>query len=565
MAATAGPAAEAPSPLSRRRLATAAAIAVLSMGWLRAADVVRRTKTVDDVPDLAIDLLHRMNWTQRVVDHLESRRSPSSRINGTAKHPLVLVPGIISCGLELWKPGECFGRGLFRQRLWGGLGMARAILRNVSCWLDHMSLDAETGLDKADHEVRAAEGYAGADYFAPGYWLWSKLLVEAAAVGYDRNLMHLACFDWRLSYANLERRDQYFTRLKSEIEILVKRDGVKAVLLGHSMGASVCMFFLSWVELNEPGWTEKHIHTFVSLGGSLLGAVAPLGAVLSGEMQATAQLGHVNELLDRYAPHLTRSEQRDVYRSLGGLGSLLPKGGDAVWGEDLVRLMFDENQRGESTPLGMDAIAPDLRRALGRHTGGYDLGASWPQARGPAGYPLLQATENPLVAALPRAPSLSVFCIYGVGIETERRYRYTRDGAPDDLSDLGVIDFRDDGGVDTGDGDGTVPLESLGVPCALWRDARFKPFNPAGATTIIREHRDDPDRFAPRGGPATSKHVEILGNFHVIFEILKIATGDDADVLEDNVVSEIKNVSAAISERLLAKLGPPPGRGLWRG
>ena len=77
--------------------------------------------------------------------------------------------------------------------------MARAILRNVSCWLDHMSLDAETGLDKAGHEVRAAEGYAGADYFAPGYWLWSKLLVEAAAVGYDRNLMHLACFDWRLS------------------------------------------------------------------------------------------------------------------------------------------------------------------------------------------------------------------------------------------------------------------------------------------------------------------------------------------------------------------------------
>lgn len=37
----------------------------------------------------------------------------------TAHHPVVLVPGIITGGLELWEGKPCFD-GLFRRRLWGG-------------------------------------------------------------------------------------------------------------------------------------------------------------------------------------------------------------------------------------------------------------------------------------------------------------------------------------------------------------------------------------------------------------------------------------------------------------
>lgn len=37
----------------------------------------------------------------------------------TAKHPVVFVPGIVTCGLELWEGHQC-AEGLFRKRLWGG-------------------------------------------------------------------------------------------------------------------------------------------------------------------------------------------------------------------------------------------------------------------------------------------------------------------------------------------------------------------------------------------------------------------------------------------------------------
>lgn len=37
----------------------------------------------------------------------------------TALHPVVLVPGIVTGGLELWEGRPC-SEGLFRKRLWGG-------------------------------------------------------------------------------------------------------------------------------------------------------------------------------------------------------------------------------------------------------------------------------------------------------------------------------------------------------------------------------------------------------------------------------------------------------------
>ena len=72
---------------------------------------------------------------------------------------------------------------------------------------------------------------------------------------------------------------------------------------------------------------------------------------------------------------------------------------------------------------------------------------------------------------------------------------------------------------------------------------------------VLREHGDEPERFNPRGGPKTARHVEILGNSEVITTILKIATGDDRSVREDRVVSDIQEVSAQIARRLGARLG----------
>ena len=48
--------------------------------------------------------------------------SPGTRLRReglTALHPVVLVPGIVTGGLELWEGRPC-SEGLFRKRLWGG-------------------------------------------------------------------------------------------------------------------------------------------------------------------------------------------------------------------------------------------------------------------------------------------------------------------------------------------------------------------------------------------------------------------------------------------------------------
>lgn len=37
----------------------------------------------------------------------------------TANHPVVLIPGSVSGGLELWEGNEC-AHSLFRKRIWGG-------------------------------------------------------------------------------------------------------------------------------------------------------------------------------------------------------------------------------------------------------------------------------------------------------------------------------------------------------------------------------------------------------------------------------------------------------------
>ena len=152
----------------------------------------------------------------------------------------------------------------------------------------------------------------------------------------------------------------------------------------------------------------------------------------------------------------------------------------------------------------------DLQAKLAEHSFGAD-----PEGR------LLHAHDleprhwaNPLEARLPNAPSLRIYSLYGIGKNTERAYFYTPTRGEEE-SDVPVpvtarttpqeeetlkyaeamkpkvlIDktvHREPGaagttvksGVLTTDGDGTVPLISLGYMCVKgWKEKRF---NPAGA------------------------------------------------------------------------------------
>lgn len=125
-----------------------------------------------------------------------------------------------------------------------------------------------------------------------------------AAIGYDTNAMEMASYDWRLSYMNLEIRDAYFTRLKRTIETFKKTTGQKSVLASHSMGGTVVMYFLKWVEAmpeddidgmgfgggGGPGWVEEYVSDWVNIAGTLLGVSKSMTAFLSGEMKDTVEI-----------------------------------------------------------------------------------------------------------------------------------------------------------------------------------------------------------------------------------------------------------------------------------
>lgn len=67
-----------------------------------------------------------------------------------------------------------------------------------------MALDPETGLDPEGAKVRSAQGLDAASYFVTGYWIWSKIIENLAAIDYDHN----DCESSKHVYAGFESRLQ---------------------------------------------------------------------------------------------------------------------------------------------------------------------------------------------------------------------------------------------------------------------------------------------------------------------------------------------------------------------
>jgi len=146
-----------------------------------------------------------------------------------------------------------------------------------------------------------------------------------------------------------------------------------------------------------------------------------------------------------------------------------------------------------------------------------------------------KAWHDPSQTPLPHAPNMKIYCLYGVGKPTERAYYYklnhaeSKDGGapssnnasndthaqqqhmlniPPFILDSDVSqanpDFHVETGVKYSDGDGSVPLLSLGYLCA---DAWTRPssgLNPSRASVYTREYAhkaeftvEDPMRSGP--------------------------------------------------------------------
>ncbi|KAL2796934.1 Lecithin:cholesterol acyltransferase-domain-containing protein [Aspergillus keveii] len=487
-----------------------------------------------------------------------------------AKHPIVMIPGVISTGLESWGTGPS-SRMYFRRRLWGSWSMMRALVLDKAEWKNHIMLDKDTGLDPPGIKLRAAQGFDATDFFITGYWIWNKILENLATIGYDPTNAFTAAYDWRLSYLNLETRDQYFSRLKSYIETAVLVRGEKVTLASHSMGSQVVLFFFKWVENpayggGGPDWVNRHIASWINISGCMLGAVKGLTAVLSGEMRDTAQLNAFAVYgLEKF---LSREERAEIFRAMPGISSMLPKGGEEVWGNST---WAPDDQPGQQTTFGnllnfresnssltqKNLTVPESLQYLLNQSepwyrdfilNSYSHGVAHTTAEVEANENDPRTWLNPLEARLPRAPDMKLYCFYGVGKPTERSYFYQEERDP--LVKLNVsIDTTvssDDGtdrGVIMGEGDGTVNLLSTGYMCA--KGWHIKRYNPSGIKIKVFEMPHEPDRFSPRGGPNTGDHVDILGRSSLNELILRVA-GGRGDEIEDTFVSKIKEYAERV-------------------
>ncbi|EJP69287.1 hypothetical protein NHJ13051_009166 [Beauveria bassiana] len=480
-----------------------------------------------------------------------------------ADHPIVMIPGVISTGLESWGTANV-SRSYFRKRLWGSWTMMRALVMDKENWKRHVMLDKNTGLDPPLMKLRAAQGFDATDFFITGYWIWNKIFENLATIGYDPTNSYTAAYDWRLSYPDLEVRDRYFSRLKSHIEGALATDGRKVVLASHSMGSQVMFYFFNWVESEHGGhggsdWVEKHVDSWINISGCMLGAVKDLTAVLSGEMRDTAQLNAFAIYgLEKF---LSKAERAEIFRAMPGISSMLPIGGEAVWGgrdwapDDLpgqntsygsfLNFRVDSNSTSLMTNMTVDESIDYLMRVTEnwyaeKISKSYSRGIAHTTAEVEKNQKDPKMWHNPLASRLPNAPSLKIFCFYGVGKPTERGYYYRVPDISETVLNITIdTDFTGgsvDHGVVMGEGDGTVNLLSTGYMCN--RGWHMKRYNPAGSRITVVEMPHEPERFNPRGGPKTADHVDILGRQNLNELILRISAGK-GDTISDYIVSDI--------------------------
>lgn len=567
-----------------------------------------------------------------------------------AKHPVVFVPGIVTGGLELWEGRKC-AEGLFRKRLWGGT--FGEVYKRPLCWVEHMSLDNETGLDPCGIRVRPVSGLVAADYFAPGYFVWAVLIANLARLGYEEKTMYMAAYDWRLSFQNTEVRDQTLSRIKSNIELMVNTNGgKKAVVIPHSMGVLYFLHFMKWVEApapmgggGGPDWCAKHIKAVVNIGGPFLGVPKAIAGLFSAEAKDIAVARAIAPgFLDNDIFQIqTLQHMMRMSRSWDSTMSMIPRGGDTIWGgldwspeegyscgkkrerendtqiadkagaesavsearganygrlisfgkdvaeapsSDIERIDFRDAVKGNNAAnttcrdvwteyhdmgfAGIKAVAEYKTYTAGSVVDLLHFVAPKLMERGAAHfsygiadnlddpkYKHFKYWSNPLETKLPNAPDMEIFSLYGVGIPTERAYVYKLSHAAECYIPFQIDASVDDedtclkDGVYTVDGDETVPVLSAGFMCAKgWRGKTR--FNPYGIRTYIREYNHSPPANLLEGrGTLSGAHVDVLGNFALIEDVIRIATGASGEELGgDQVYSDIFNWSKKIDLQL---------------
>lgn len=177
----------------------------------------------------------------------------------------------------------------------------------------------------------------------------------------------------------------------------------------------------------------------------MLGALKDLPAVLSGEMRDTAQLNAFAVYgLEKF---LSRSERAEIFRAMPGISSMLPIGGNLIWGDNdgapddqpdqpvtYGKFLNFKEINNTNTPGNM-TVAEALPFLYKNTPDWYVDATQQSYSHGVAhsrkvveDNQLIPAKwMNPLETRLPLAPNLKIYCFYGIGKPTERAYFYRED------------------------------------------------------------------------------------------------------------------------------------------
>ncbi|ESL06493.1 phospholipid:diacylglycerol acyltransferase [Trypanosoma rangeli SC58] len=453
------------------------------------------------------------------------------------KHPVMIIPGFISTALEVWKDNlSCVEaqRSIasnFRQRMFGPR-MIFMVLIDPLCYFRLFSLDKRTGFDPPGVKIRPDLGFGASDFFMPGYWVWAKVLLNLADIGYDPQNVGIFSYDWRLSPRRMHQRDGYYYHLRNQLLYLYQKNEDKVVIISHSYGTDVLIDFLRWSDEHEPGWVNRHIAFWVNLGGPALGVAKSVSAVLTGDVKDTLTLpGPVRQLLDS---HVSRALRTEAMRTWSCLSAMYPFGCDAMF-PDVLTL----SNGTRLTPRQVLQLTARRLRESGH------------EAQKEHIEKILEHFDE--LPSLPASPNLTVVCMYGVDRPTEVGYILDND-------ELVNLSYQQPGrainGVIFGNGDGTVPLMSLGYMCRAangWKRNVGR--------VITREHKHSAGSMVElRGGSNSGDHVDMLGNYELIETILKIVSGNaENGEVTDRIYSDVDAQIAAAMECATKKnLSPLP-------
>jgi phospholipid:diacylglycerol acyltransferase len=195
-------------------------------------------------------------------------------------------------------------------------------------------------------------------------------------------------------------------------------------------------YFFHWVASADGGgggdnWVDKYIDSWINISGCMLGALKDLTAVLSGEMRDTAQLNAFAVYgLEKF---LSREERAEIFRAMPGMSSMLPMGGNAVWGN---MTWAPDDQPGQNASFGTflnfkdsNATHPAKNLTIDESLeflfnnteqwyadqvkGSFSQGVAHSHQEVEVNEKDQSKWVNPLETRLPLAPNLKIYCFYG--------------------------------------------------------------------------------------------------------------------------------------------------------